>query len=256
MKPYPISLQLYTVRDLLKTDYDGILRQIADAGYAGVETSVPQHMKPQQYKKFLDDLGLKWSGTWAWPSKENIKELKDNAALFGSNLITNGFGPDQYKSEKLVQEGADKLNACVDVCNENGLVFCMHNHAWELDEVPGTGQLGYHMILKKCPKMMLELDCYWASNFGKIDVPALVKQYAKRAVQLHVKDGPLVKGEPNTAVGHGKLDVAACVKAADPSVTKWIIVELDHYTKGNDKMMEAVRDSFTYLTKSGLGKGK
>ena len=37
MKKYPISVQLYSVRDLVKNDFPGMLKKIADMGYVGVE---------------------------------------------------------------------------------------------------------------------------------------------------------------------------------------------------------------------------
>ncbi len=39
--PAPIALQLYTVRDLIEEDFEGVVRKVAEIGYAGVEPSVP-----------------------------------------------------------------------------------------------------------------------------------------------------------------------------------------------------------------------
>lgn len=100
--------------------------------------------------------------------------------------------------------------------------------------------------------MVGQLDVYWACNFGKVDVPKLLKKHPKRFPLLHVKDGPLVEKEPHTAVGSGKMDIPACVQAADPSVLRWLIVELDDCATD---MMQAVRDSYTYLTGEGLAEG-
>ena len=51
------------------------------------------------------------------------------------------------------------------------------------------------------------------------------------------------------AAGSGQVDVAACIRAAKP---EWLIVELDQFD-GN--MMDAVRDSYTYLVGNGLASG-
>jgi sugar phosphate isomerase/epimerase len=106
------------------------------------------------------------------------------------------------------------------------------------------------------PAVNAELDIYWASNFGVIDVPAVVSKYKSRIPLLHVKDGSLQKGDAMTAVGSGKLDVAACIKAADPKVLKYLVVELDEYVGGSDRVMDAVRESYQWLVKSGLGVGR
>ena len=84
------------------------------------------------------------------------------------------------------------------------------------------------------------------------DVPALVAKYANRLPILHLKDGPLVQGEPHTAVGGGKMDIPALVNAADPNVLRWLVVELDDCATD---MMQAVRDSYEYLTSHGLAEG-
>jgi hypothetical protein len=70
---------------------------------------------------------------------------------------------------------------------------------------------------------------------------------------LHIKDGPLVQGQPHTAVGAGKMNIPAMVKAADPAVLSWLIVELDECATD---MAKAVEESLKYLVKQGLGHGK
>ena len=70
---------------------------------------------------------------------------------------------------------------------------------------------------------------------------------------LHIKDGPLVQGAPHTAAGAGKMDIPRIVAAANDRVLKWLIVELDSCA---GDMMQAVRESFLYLTKAGLGEGR
>ena len=106
--------------------------------------------------------------------------------------------------------------------------------------------------MEQAPDVFSEMDTYWASNFGRVDVPALVAKHAGRLPILHLKDGPLVQGEPHTAVGGGKMDVPALVNAADPNVLQWLVVELDDCATD---MMQAVRDSYEYLTGQGLAEG-
>ncbi len=37
--PAPIALQLYSVRDALSADFEGVIRRVAAMGYQGVETA-------------------------------------------------------------------------------------------------------------------------------------------------------------------------------------------------------------------------
>ncbi len=96
------------------------------------------------------------------------------------------------------------------------------------------------------PAVLLEVDTYWAAVGGQA-VPELLGRLGDRVRYLHVKDGPVTRDDPMTAVGSGKLPVAE-ILAASPSV-EWNVVELDACATD---MMEAVADSVTWLTSHGL----
>jgi hypothetical protein len=55
------------------------------------------------------------------------------------------------------------------------------------------------------------------------------------------------------AVGKGRMPIERVVKAANPAVLRWLVVELDEC--GTD-MTRAVRESCRYLMKTGLGQGR
>ena len=80
----------------------------------------------------------------------------------------------------------------------------------------------------------------------------MVRQYRNRARLLHVKDGPLVKGEPHTACGQGKVDIKAATDAIDPDICAWFVLELDECATD---MMTAVRESYDYLIGEGIASG-
>jgi sugar phosphate isomerase/epimerase len=101
--------------------------------------------------------------------------------------------------------------------------------------------------------MFSQLDVYWAANFGAVDVPAVLARHAARVPVLHIKDGPLVRGEPHTAVGAGKMDIPAVIHAADENVLEWLVVELDECATD---MTQAVRESCKYLVGEGFARGK
>ena len=56
-----------------------------------------------------------------------------------------------------------------------------------------------------------------------------------------------------TAIGKGDLDIPPIVRAADPNVLEWLVVELDEC---DTDMLEALKDSFDYLVSTGLGHGR
>ena len=60
----PISVQLWSVKDELKQDFDGTLQALADMGFDGVEFASdvgPYAENPHELKRLLDSLDLKAS---------------------------------------------------------------------------------------------------------------------------------------------------------------------------------------------------
>ena len=99
--------------------------------------------------------------------------------------------------------------------------------------------------------VFFQIDTYWA-QVGGLDAVDVVKQVGARAPLIHLKDGSLDKDDDMTAVGGGKMDVPGIVAAA-ADTADWHIVELDRCATD---MMQAVHDSYTYLTSNGLVRGK
>src|SRR5439155_9443914 len=62
MPDNPISLQLYTVRDQVASDYAGTLRAVADFGYRAVELVTLGTFAAAGLRAELDRLGLQVSG--------------------------------------------------------------------------------------------------------------------------------------------------------------------------------------------------
>ncbi len=248
----PIGLQLYSLREQAKADFVGVLKQVAGMGYVGVEPAGLHGMAPGEVRKVLDDLELVCCSTHGpLPARETIAQRVDEAGALGTDMIVAGLGPKDFATDDARKAAVERLQAAAALATEAGVKFGYHNHYWEFDRIKrGTG---YDLILREVPEMFSQLDVYWAANFGAVDVPEVLGKYAARVPLLHVKDGPLVKGEPHTAVGAGKMDIPAVVAAADKDVLQWLIVELDEC--GTD-MAEAVRESCRYLVGEGLGRGR
>jgi sugar phosphate isomerase/epimerase len=247
----PIAIQLYTLREKAKTDFVGVLKLLADIGYVGVEPAGLHGMKAREVRKVLDDLGLKCCSIHGpFPTKENAAKTVDEAAELGTDMIISGLGPKDFASAAVRAESVKRLAEAAHLISDAGGQFGYHNHWWEFDKV--DGQLGYDVLLKEIDDMFSELDIYWACNFGAVNVPKVIAAHRGRIALLHVKDGPLVRDQPHTAVGKGKMHIKLNIEAVDPDVCKWMVVELDNC--GTD-MVQAVKDSYKYLTGEGLAQG-
>ena len=70
--PFPIGLQLYSVRNLLPKDFDGTLHQLSAAGYKEVEAAGYFNKTAPEWKLAMDQAGLRWIAvtievTRCWP---------------------------------------------------------------------------------------------------------------------------------------------------------------------------------------------
>ena len=250
----PIALQLYTLREALAQDFDGTLRDVADAGFAGVETAFFGEDAPvERAAAQLRSLGLPvCSAHVSLPLGDMREMVLRTAGQFGcQRIVWHGWPQDErYSTLAGIHQLADDYNEANEVAVANGLQLGLHNHWWEMTAVEGV--LPYQVMMERLtPSVFFELDTYWAKVAGR-DPIALIKELGVRAPLLHIKDGPAVRHEPMTAVGAGTLDIAGMVQAAQHTA-EWLIVELDECATD---MLTAVRASFGYLTAQGLGRGR
>jgi len=246
----PVSVQLFSVRDEAAKDIIGVLKKIAGFGYKGVEFAGLHGHSPSEIRKVLEDLGLVASSAHVGlPTRENVGEMLDTAHTLGYSMMIAGRGPDDFKTLDAISRAADAFQSAAALLPK-GVRLGYHNHWWEFNRV--DGRLGLDFFLERAPGIFSQLDVYWAAHFGAVDVAKFLAEHKKRTPSLHIKDGPLVRDLPHTAVGKGKMNIPSIVKAADPKTLKWLVVELDSCATD---MMTAVKESCDYLTSQGLGEG-
>ncbi|MBN1943953.1 MAG: sugar phosphate isomerase/epimerase [Phycisphaerae bacterium] len=246
----PISLQLYSVREQLKQDVEGTLQALAEMGYVGLEPAgVPKGYSAEQLRKRITDLGMVVSASQGGlPVGDDARRLLDEAEGLGTkHVVCPGYEPKKFQSMGGLKQAADVMNQAVDNCAKRGMTFGYHNHDFELQLVDGKPAL-LHLSELTGGKLYNTVDTYWVQVGGQ-DSVEMIKTLGPCANLLHIKDGPLVMGEPMTAVGKGRMDFPPIVAAAEHA--EWLVVELDACATD---MMQAVKDSIDYLAAAGLGR--
>lgn len=247
----PIALQLYTLRDSLPNDFEGVMRKVAAIGYAGVETAGFAGTTPQAAAKLFDSLGLQVSSMHSeLPLGDKKNQVLDTAGIVKcQRLVCPYFPPEQFTTQAQIIEICDKLNAADQVARENGLTLYYHNHWWEFRQQV-DGRPAYKIMLDQlAPTVQFEIDTYWVKT-GGTDPAAILRELGQRASLLHIKDGSTDENDAMVAVGDGVMDWSSVMGA---SSAHWLIVELD---RCDTDMLEAVSKSYTYLVGKGYAHGK
>jgi sugar phosphate isomerase/epimerase len=269
----PLALQLYTVRDQLASGREAVLKAIRDFGYGAVE---PYDVRtdPEALRADLDEAGLAVCSVHARALGEDAGPLLDGARTVGADtVIVPSVPAERFADSAAIAALARELNDAAARAADRGLRFGYHNHAFELAPV-ADGRTGLELLADALdPAVLLEVDTYWAAvgealhpggttppnppalspgdttppNPPGAGVPALLGRLGDRVRYLHVKDGPVTKDDPMTAVGAGRMPVAE-ILAACPSA-EWHVVELDRCATDT---LTAVRDSLTWLAGRGL----
>jgi sugar phosphate isomerase/epimerase len=244
-----LSVQLYTVREALATDFNETLATLAGLGFSQVE--------PYRFVDFADQLrqGLQAHGLAA-PTTHMGFLAGDQDAIFelASELgigivIEPAVRAERWQTEEDIEQLAQGLNAAAEKAAGHGLRVGYHNHHWEFESrIDGRHALEV-LADSLAPEVALQIDTYWAYA-GGADVPALLDRLGDRVVALHLKDGDgTLNTKAQVAVGSGVLPVWDIVDAAPDALR---VVELDD-TDGS--VIDALRDSRSYLLAGRSGSG-
>ena len=261
--PAKLGVQLYSVRDAMKTDMPGTFRRLAAMGYAGVETAFwPDGVTLQRASRALRDAGLSVSSCHVeLPIGDKRQVMLDTAKVFNTTrVIWHGWPEDlRYRSIEGTTRLAAIYNQANKIAKDNGLKFGLHNHWWEY-RTKVSGKYVYEVLLEQLdPDIFFEVDTYWVKVAGQ-DPATIVSRLGARAQMLHIKDGPAVYNEmlaidnpdPMTAVGKGTLNFPAIARAANGHA-EWMVVEAD---KVAGDMFSALQESYDYLARNNFAKGK
>jgi sugar phosphate isomerase/epimerase len=260
----PIGVQLYTVRDVLKTAPEETIHAIAELGYQQVEVTLNSDFASLLSilkKNKLDVVSCHFDTpliTGDWSARQQAPAGSLNAAVEQAHAAGIRYmvlpylrpgergGPDRYRRL------ADQMNQAAPLCQKAGMTLAYHNHAFEFQAV--EGQRPFDILMERLdPKVKLELDVFWVSTAGQ-DPVALLKQYPGRVALVHLKDrakgAPVAFAEDSVAhdtykeVGSGSLDFAAILQAAKAAGVAHYFVEQD-FCPGNP--IDSLRKSYQFL---------
>jgi sugar phosphate isomerase/epimerase len=217
-KRIPIGLELYSVRDQLKADLMGTVREVAKLGYQGVEFYSPYFdwttAQAKDVRKLLDDVGMKCYSTHNGANSftaENIPKAIELNGIIGSKYVVMASagrvsGLDGWKTV------AETLTKAAEQMKSAGLGTGFHNH--ETEFMPVEGKRPMDVLAANTPKnVMLQLDVGTCLHAGS-DPVAWINTNRGRIKSIHCKDWSKDKGY-RVLTGEGDAPWKAIIAAAE-----------------------------------------
>ena len=252
-----VSLQMYSIRELMAKDVASTLMETAKAGYTGVEFAGFFDHTAEEIKSYLDAAGLVCSGTHTGlPAlqPDTIGEtIEYHHKIGASNLVVPGIPGEMYGSYDAACKTGALLNDIGAQLKAEGITLGYHNHHREFQVFNGQYALDLMYGNADPENLKVELDCYWAHVAG-VDVVEYVRKYGKRNFLLHMKDR-----KPNdadkiaqgiyecTEVGSGVVDFKSVIALAKEFGTQWYVVEQESFDM---PMLESIAKSAKWLNEN------
>lgn len=237
---YKMGLQLFSIRQPLRTDVPGTIKKIASVGYEDCETygydpaqGTYYGMKASSFKQLLaDHKMITTSGHYDFTNffDKSTDELLgyadqciEGAKALGQKYITWPWLDPKFRTIENFKLLTGKLNAVGERVNKAGLGFAYHNHDFEF--IDHNGENGYDIIMRDTdPKLVkLQVDLYWVMYSRKIPAELFSKQPG-RFVMWHVKDMHK-ESRDYTELGNGSIDYTVILPEASRAGMQYYYIE-------------------------------
>jgi sugar phosphate isomerase/epimerase len=260
-----IGLQLYTIADALRADFDGALRAVAAIGYRSVESNLNLAGRDAlALKQTFSARGLAWQSAHVMGDElgSGLDKTIETARQAGLEYLVCAFPPVPASFKDAIagmslddwRANADLFNRIGERTRAAGIQFVYHNHNLEFRLYDGVS--GYDTLLARTdPSLVkLELDCGWMASAG-LDPVAYLGRYPGRYAMLHLKD---LRADhiPNTnlemastEVGKGIIAWPRLLRAAAKAGIGGFYVEQEPPFAISS--LNSVRESFAYLSAIG-----
>ena len=247
MKP---GLQIYSVRSLLKEDFEGTVKKVAEVGYLNIEGyglgtngMFLGSITPAHYARVIRDQGMELIATHcSYTAADKAGPMIEAAAETGMEyMIVPGIPKNLRETIDQWKEIAENLNRLGELCNKSGLKFGYHNHAFEFEKIDGL--IPQEVLIESTDAALVcfEADLFWVTK-GGYDPLELIRKYPGRIRLLHVKDGNEEFEE--TTTGEGIIDFESIVKAGRKDAVEYYFIEDERL----EDPIQHITDDFNFIS--------
>jgi sugar phosphate isomerase/epimerase len=234
----PIGCQTYPVRDMMGRDFPRTIKQLANAGFQGIELCSPvgyadsgfaslAKYEGSELRKILSDMGVTCES-----SHFSMAELRENLGgriawakdLGLTQMIVPSLDGPRHPTMNDVKRAAEEYNKIAEQSARAGIQQGLHNEDFELSTVNGkrTYDVLFDLLDPKLVKFQFQISTisrgYRAAEY--------FTKYPGRFISMHVQ-GWSAKTRQIVPVGRGTLDWKEIFTAAKTGGIKNYFVEME-----------------------------
>lgn len=245
----PIGSQTWPHRAMVKQDFPGLLKLLADLGLQRIELCSPFGYpefagltNTAEVKKIIDDHGMKCESCHF-----GMKELRqtqqksiDWAAGIGiTQMITATLDAGNKPNMDDVKRAADEYNKIASVAAKAGMQQGLHNEGFELSMV--DGKRTYDVLFELLDPKLVKFQFQMSTISRGFDAAEYFTKYPGRFYSMHLQDwDPETKSQ--VAVGKGSIDWKKTFTAAKTGGVKNYFIEQNmEMTKAGVAYLKALK---------------
>lgn len=182
-----LSIQLYTLREASKDNFEQVLKFCSEQGFQGVEFAGFYGHSKEEIKSWLDKYHLTVTSAHV-PLEElehDLQQTMEFHRFIGNHRIVCPFYlvTDQASLRELIE----KLTPIAKTLTENGFDLYYHNHDHELAKM--EDQYILDCLCDEIPQLKLEVDTFWVYAAKQNPVEFLQSHKDRIDDIVHIKDG-------------------------------------------------------------------
>ena len=228
----PIGSQTYPHRAMLKQDFPGLLKQLADLGVQRIELCSPLGYAEfaglangAEVKKTLADHGLKCESCHF--SMKELRQTQEASIAWAkevgiTQMLTATLGAGNNPTMDDVKKAADEYNRIAAVAAKAGIQQGLHNEGFEVSMV--DGKRTYDVLFELLDPKLVKFQFQMSTIRNGFDAAEYFGKYPGRFISMHLQDWN-AETKTAAAVGKGSIDWKRVFSAAKIGGVKNYFVE-------------------------------